>query len=505
MRRFFCLVALWLGLATPVLAQESPIETGALERAKSRLLDALTRSVTEQENEQAAFQALVQQQGGMPTDERGNPRFTIPIQNVTAAAERRRASTQQLLQQLQPLPAPAIPAFLSNLFLSCHEGQCTDGITNDTVDESIAVFGLSALQPVLAQLPQLNAWRKEAALYLLLRVEPRHCPVTALQTARGDTVFRVRAAALRVTRKNCTEAEFVAALSQLLAEEQNPEFLLALLDEVPTDSTQAAPFRNRLLDLAEKERIPLDKAFAAICDASKSNLPLAAAKRDIAFWHKAYAEFPLRQSCLIEQIFLKLTDDAQLKHLRPLFHAAAEESYGLSATQGLYGRTAPAEAARHWNATSALADAWLRHLHQHLSKATLKIWLVAAETTLGERLLLQNWLGMAPVLPPQWRLSLTVTAADNSLAATSTQIIRIGHPFSFSVAPHADGFQTIAYSGTLVFDAEKLQLAIPDFLVGLQPSGAGFVVSLPLTGRFSTPLSVNGQAYTWTLWLTPER
>jgi hypothetical protein len=494
---------LGLTLATTVLAQE-PIDTTELEHAKTRLLDTLTRSVTEQENEKAAFQALVQQQGGMPTDQRGNPRFTIPIETVTAAAERRLASTQHLLQQLQPLPAPAIPAFLSNLFLSCHEGQCTDGITNDAVDDSIAAFGLSALQPVLAQLPKLNAGRKETALYLLLRVEPRHCPAPTLQAARGDTVFRVRAAALRITRKNCTETEFVAALNQLLADEQNPEFLLALLDEVPTDSAQAAPFRNRLLDLAEKKRIPLDKAFAAICDASKSNLPLETVKRDIAFWHKAYSEFPLRQTCLIEQIFLKQTDDTQREQLRPLFHDAAEQSYGFSATQGLYGRTAPADAAQRWNATPALADAWLQHLRQHLSRATLKTWLATPETTLGEKLLLQSWLGMTPVSPPQWRLSLTVTAADNSLVATSTQIIRTGQPFSFTVAPRAEGFQTIAYSGTLAFNAEKLHLTIPDFLVGLQPSGAGFAVNLPLTGRFSTPLSVSGQSYNWTLQATPQ-
>lgn len=504
MHRFFCLVVLGLALATSAMAQESPVETAELERAKTRLLDALTRSVTEQKSEKAAFQAQVQQQGGMPTDQRGNPRFTMSLEAVTAAAERRLASTQHLLQQLQPLPAPAIPAFLSNLFLSCDEGHCTDGITNDTVDDGIAVFGLSALQPILAQLPKLNAWRKETALYLLLRVEPRHCPASALQTARGDSIFRVRAAALRVTRKNCTETEFVAALNQLLADEHNPEFLLALLDEVPTDSAQAAPFRNRLLDLAEKERIPLVKAFTALCDASKNQLPLETVKRDIAFWHKAYAEFPLRQTCLIEQIFLKLTDDRQLKLLRPIFHDAAEQSYGFSASQGLYGRTASTEATQRWHATPTLADSWLQHLRQHLSKATQKTWLTTPETTLGEKMLLQSWLDMAPVLPPQWRLSLTVTTADNSLVAASTQIIRTGHPFSFSVAPRADGFQTIAYSGTLAFDAEKLQLAIPDFLVGLQPSGAGFSVSLPLTGRFSTPLSVNGQAYTWTLQLTPQ-
>lgn len=504
MRRYLCLVLFGLSLATPVMAQESPAATSELERSKARLLAALTRSVTEQENEKAAFQAQLEQQGGMPTDQHGNPRFTIPIEAVTAAAERRLASTKNLLAQLQPRPAPAIPAFLSNLFLSCHEGLCTDGITNDVVDDSIAAFGLPALQPVLAQWPQLNEWRKETALYLLLRVEPRDCPIPTLQTARGDTVFRVRAAALRVTRKNCPESDFVAALNQLLADEQNPEFLLALLDEVPTESAQAAPFRNRLLTLAEQKRLPLDKAFAAICDASKGNLPLASGARDIAFWHKAYADFPHRQTCLLEQIFLKLTDDGQLKQLRPLFHDAAEESYGLSATQGLYGRTAPTDAARRWNAAPALADAWLQHLRQHLSRATLKTWLATPETTLGEKLLLQSWLGLPPVLPPEWRLSVTVTAAANRLVATGSQRIRTGQPFAFTIPPSAAGFQTIAYSGTLAFDAAKLQLAIPDFLVGLQPSGAGFAVNLPLTGRFSTPLSVNGQTYSWTLQATPQ-
>ncbi len=504
MRLFSSLLILGFLWVAPGWAQDRLVDTDQLEQAKAHLLERLSRKVVEQENEQAAFHAEIQQQGGMPTDQNGHPRFTVPVETVIAGAERQLASTRHFLQLIQQRPASALPTFLSGLFLSCQNGTCTEDVTSDTVDDSIADFGIPALRLVLAELPKLDTWRKETALLLTLKVEPLTCPTPVLQTALDDTVFRVRAAALRVFRKNCTEAAFVQALNQLLASEQNHNFLMALLDEVPSESTQAAPFRNRLFQLAQQKRIPVELAFSRVCDASKSAIVLETEAILVPFWLKTFATYPLQRSCILEHIFLKLRNDKQLSQLRPLFHSAAEGQYGFSATQGLYGQTASADAAN-WGGVPSLAEALLQVMQKYLRRETLKTWLAAPETSLGEQLLLQRWLGIAkPELPTQWQINLEVTAPDKTRVAAGAQAVKLGIPFAFTVPPLSSAFQTIAYSGTLIFDAEKLRLKVPDLIVGLQPAGAGFAATIPLTGRFSTTLTIAGQPYVWTLWAVPN-
>ena len=140
----------------------------------------------------------------------------------------------------------------------------------------------------------------------------------------------------------------------------------------------------------------------------------------------------------------------------------------------------------------------------HLGPQTMRAWEEAPETPLGARLLLGQWLGNDPagLLPETLRLRIEVRSPTGVVSSGERDVL-IGQPFRFSLPPLAPGFQEVDYTGTVFFDSVRLRFGIRDFIVGLQPSGAGFAPVIPVDGRFETRLRSQGKEHLWRISLEP--
>jgi hypothetical protein len=404
--------------------------------------------------------------------------------------------------------AQHIPALLMTSYQSCDHGVCLNGLDASLLDDAIVAFGVLALQSLLDNVQTLPAPKKEGVLNLTLQVEPRQCPSTILDTALRDPEFRVRAAALKVYKNNCTVDAFFQHLDQLLAAETNPEFLIYLLSEVPEDSVESARFHNVLLRLIQEKRIPVDVGFTKLCAAAMTSVKLDADAIDIPFWLDVFTTQPLRQSCLIDNIFLKFNQEKHLIKLRSLLRTAAEHRYHFGAEQNLYGVT-PASHLAYWDSIPGADEKMVTAFQQQVSRKTLRAWAGAADTPLGEKLLLARWLGDDPtkLLSHLLKLQIDVRSTASVVVATTTQEVKLNQPFTFTVAPQSPGFQKINYRGTVRFDKDKLNYTIENFIVGLSPAGAGFAPVIPIDGSFRADLLVHQEKYKWTITIggAPEK
>lgn len=393
-----------------------------------------------------------------------------------------------------------IPALLTANYLSCDQGVCQNGVDASLLEDAIVAFGILALQPLLDNLQGLAAPKKEGVFNLTLRVEPRLCPAAILDAAMHDPEFRVRAAALKVYKNSCASDAFFQHLDQLLAMETNPEFLIYLLDQVPEDSVESTRFHNVLVRLIQEKRIPVDLGFAKLCAATMTLVKLDVDAIDIPFWLDVFAAQPLRQSCLVDNLFLKFNREQHLVKLQPLLWAAAEHRYHFSAEQNLYG-VVPVSQLAYWDSIPGADEKMLAGFEQHISRKTLRAWVVAAETPLGGKLLLARWLGEDPtkLLPNTLKLLIEVRSSAGVVVATAMQQVKLNQPFTFTDAPQSPQFQEINYRGTVRFDKDKLSYMIENFIVGLNPSGAGFVPVIPMMGSFKTDLLVHEEKYHWTI------
>ena len=208
-------------------------------------------------------------------------------------------------------------------------------------------------------------------------------------------MFRVRSAALAVSRRNCPPADFQRSLESLLARETDPELLLFLLEQVSGEAGRNAWRYDELIRLTQSGRIPADKAFGLLCSATVSGEKPDAAVLDVPFWWNVFETHESRRACLVQNLFLRLDQERQLSQLRRLFTEAAGHRYGFGSTQGLYGPASPRPSS-YWDSIPAAADQMLALFKAHLGPRAMRAWDEAPETPLGARLLLGRWLGNDP-------------------------------------------------------------------------------------------------------------
>ena len=423
--------------------------------------------------------------------------------NVLSASVRHQGALRSFLGAVGQEEAGRLPARLTTLFLSCGPGGCRDGLTLEEVEDFVAVFGEPALQSLLGAFDALEASKKERVLYLLLRVEPRLCPQAVLQGALSDPVFRVRSAALGVSRRNCSPGDFRKSLEMLLARETDPDFLLSLLEQVPGENGRNAWRYDALIRMVQSGRVPAGKAFAQLCSATFSGEKPDAATLDVPFWRTIFETHESRRACLVENLFLGLDQERQLAQLRGLFIEAAGHRHGFGSVRGLYGPARPVPAS-YWDSIPGADDRLLALLRARLGPRTIRGWEKAPDTPLGARLLLNRWLGEDParILPGKLTLRIEVRSPAGVVSSGSREV-SLDRPFRFVLPPRAPGFQDVEYAGTVFFDPESLSFGIRNFIVGLSPSGAGFAPTIPVGGRFETGLLTQGKKYVWELRLSP--
>ena len=432
----------------------------------------------------------------------GNPLTELKAQHEHLQAQR------NFLVLIKKEQAQNIPPLLKSVLLSCKQGVCQQQLNYSEVEDLIAAFGYLAFKPVLDEFKTLDANIKESILNLLLRVEPLQCPVAVLELALNDSVFRVRVAALGVFKKNCDYNTFQQHWAQLFKRETNPEYLLYLLDQIPDDDSRNTKVYNLVIDLIQNKRIPEENmqiAFGKLCAAPMQNATLDYAKLDIPFWLNLFETHQSRQACLVENLFLKLDQEKHLSGLQPLFRQAAEHHYHFSAVRGLYNFE-PTKQFSYWDSIPGADVKMLALFKTHLSQKTLQTWAKDAHASLGEKLLISQWLGGDPakLLPATLQLQLEVRSASNVVASQAVQNVQLNQPFQFVAPALKSDFQEISYSGTVRFDATKLSYRIENFVIHLKPSGAGFNPEIPVTGSFKTNLLVQPQKnYEWRIKLTP--
>ena len=399
--------------------------------------------------------------------------------------------------------AGRVPARLKSLFLSCGPNGCRDGLTPQDVEDFVVAVGEPAIQALLDGFGGLDAAKKENVLHLLLRVDPRPCPKAVLQGALSDPVFRVRSAALGVSRHNCPPGDYQKSLETLVARETDPEFLLSLLEQASGEGGRNAWRRNELIRLVQGGRIPVDRAFGQLCSATLSAERPDAAALNVPFWLSVFETHESRRGCLVQNLFLGVEQDRQLEQLRRLLTEAAHHRYGFGSVQGLYGPVSP-RPFPYWDSVPGAADQMLALFEARLGPRAMRAWERAPETPLGVKLLLSRWLGSDPAgrLPGELRLRIEVRS-PSAVVSAGERNVPLGMPFQFALPPLTPGFQDVDYRGTVYFDAARLSFGIRDFVVGLEPSGAGFAPMVPVDGRFETRLRSQGKEHLWKISLSP--
>ena len=480
-------------------------ETPAEQAGKARLVERLKAGIREDQERIDDLRAPLRPGAKEPASGPG-PWALDPAElrrNVLTASIRHRDALSALLGTVEQEEPGRIPARLTSLFLSCGPRGCRDGLTLQEAGDFLVAFGAPALRALLGGFGGLDSAKKESALHLLLRVEPQLCPEAVLKEALSDPVFRVRSAALAVCRRNCAPADFQRSLESLLARETDPELLLYLLEQVSGEPGRNAWRYNELIRLVQSGRIPADEAFGQLCSATVSGERPDAASLDVPFWWNVFETRESRRACLVQNLFLRLDQERQLVPLRRLLIEAAGHRYGFGSTQGLYGPASPGPSS-YWDSIPSAADQMLALFRARLGPRTMRTWEKAPETPLGARLLLSQWLGNDPagLLPETLRLRIEVRSPTGVVSSGERDVL-LGQPFRFSLPPLAPGFQEVDYRGTVFFDSLLLRFGIRDFIVGLQPSGAGFAPVIPVDGCFETRLRSQGTERLWKIRLSP--
>lgn len=504
MRPVFLAPVALLALAIPLAA---PPATGtAVDRAgKARLVEVLRAGLRDDQKRIDALRAFPGRNGKAPPP--GPEPYALDPevlrQNVLEASIRHQRAWRSLLGIAEQEEAGRIPGHLRSLFLSCGPNGCRDGLVLQEVEDFVVAFGAPALQALLDDFGALDAAKKESVLHLLLRVDPPNCPRSILAGALSDPVFRVRAAALGVCRRNCAPGDYQKSLQALLTRETDPAFLLYLLEQVSGDGGQNAWRFNELIRLVQSGRIPAAEAFGQLCSATLTGEKPDAAVLDVPFWWNVFETHESRRACLVQNLFLRLDQEQQLSQLRRLFIEAAGHRYGFGSTQGLYGPASPRHSS-YWDSIPAAADQMLALFRARLGQRAMRAWEKAPETSLGERLLLSQWLGNDPavLIPGRSRLRIEVRSSTG-VVSSGERVVLLGQAFRFSLPPLAPGFQEVDYRGTVFFDSVGLSFGIRDFVVGLRPSGAGFAPVIPVGGRFETRLRSEGKEHLWRISLEP--
>ncbi len=505
MRLVFLAQVALLVLAVSGLAPQNP-ESLAVRAGKTRLVERLKARIRDDEKGIDELRAPPRKGGGIPGSGSG-PYALDPEErrrNSLGAAIRHRTALSAFLAVVEQEEAVRLPSRLRLLFISCGPRGCRDGLTLQEVEDFIVVFGAPAVQALLDGFGELDAAKKENALYLLLRVDPRPCPRGVLVEALSDPVFRVRSAALGVCRRNCAPGDFQKSLETLLESETDPDFLLSLLEQVSGEAGRNGWRYNELIRLVQGGRVPVEKAFGQLCSG-----PLAGGKPDattlnVPFWWNVFATRESRRACLVQNLFLRLDQERQLVPLRRLLEEAAGYRYGFGSVRGLYGPASPRPAS-YWDSIPGAADQMLVLFKARLGPKALRAWESSPDMPLGVKLLLGQWLGDDPAgrIPGLLRLRIEVRS-PSAVVSAGEQDVTLGKPFRFALPPLAPGLQDVDYQGTVYFDPEGLSFGIRDFVVGLKPSGAAFAPLIPVDGRFETRLLSQGKEYLWGIRLSPR-
>ncbi len=493
----------FFALAVSGPAQANP-GSGALHTGKTRLVEKLQAGIRDDQKRIDELRAFPGKGGELPTPGPG-PWAIDPEalrRNVLEEATRRQSAWRAFLGVVSQEEASRVPGRLKSLLLSCGPRGCRDGLTLPDVEDFVAAFGVPALQALLDGFGELDAAKKETVLNLALRVDPPLCPNAVLDRALSDPVFRVRAAALGVCRRNCSPGAFQKSLETLLARESDPEFLLHLLEQGSGENGRSAWRYDALIRLVQDGRIPAGKAFGQLCSVTLSGQKPDAAL-DVPFWLHVFDTTPSRRACLVQNLFLRLDQERQLVQLGGLLTEAAGHRYGFGSVQGLYGPAAP-RASSYWDSIPGAADQMLAAFRAHLGPRAMRAWENARETPLGVKLLLGQWLGSDPTgrFPGRLRLRIEVRSPAGVVSSGERDVL-LGQPFQFTLPSLAPGFQDVNYRGTVTFDPVGLRFGIRDFIVGLAPSGAGFAPQIPVEGSFETRLSSQGKEHLWRISLSP--
>jgi|GEM_PF-5139599 len=492
-----------LALAVSGRAEATP-ESPAERAGKARLVEKLHAGIRNDQQRIDELRAFPRKGGTLPTPGPG-PWAIDPEElrrNALEEATRRQKAWRAFLGVVEQEEAGRVPGRLKSLLLSCGPRGCRDGLTLPDVEDFVAAFGVPALQALLDGFGELDAAKKENVLNLLLRVDPRLCPKPVLEGALSDPVFRVRAAALGVSRRNCPPGDFQKSLETLLARESDPEFLLHLLEQVSGGNGRTAWRFNALIRLVQDGRIPAGKAFGQLCSATLSGQRPEAAL-DVPFWLNVFETTPSRRACLVQNLFLAVDQERQLVQLRRLLVEAAEHRYGFGSVRGLYGPASP-RASSYWDSIPGAADRMLAAFRARLGPQAMRSWESTRETPLGVKLLLGQWLGSDPSgrIPGTLRLRIEVRS-PSAVVSSGERDVPLGRPFQFTLPSLTPGFQDVDYRGTVTFDPVGLSFGIRDFVVGLAPSGAGFSPVVPVDGSFETRLSSQGRQHLWKISLSP--
>jgi hypothetical protein len=480
-------------------------EAPAERAGKARLVDRLEAGLRDDRKRIEELRALIRQDAGGPhsVPEHSAIDPAALRRNILDASLRHQRAWSALLAVVEQEEADRIPARLKSLFLSCGPKGCRDGLTMLEAEDLIAVFGVPALHALLDRFGELDPAKKESVLNLLLRVDPRLCPEAVLTGALSDPVFRVRSAALGVCRRNCAPGGYQKSLTALLARETDPEFLLYLLEQVSGEDGRNPWRYNELIRLVQSRRIPVDKAFGQLCSATMAGEKPDAAALNVPFWLNVFETHESRRACLVQNLFLGLDEERQLVQLRRLFTEAAGYRYGFGSVRGLYGPTS-SRPSSYWDSIPSAADRMLALFEVRLGPQTKRNWEKASETPIGVQLLLSQWLGNDPAgrFSGTLRLRIEVRSAS-AVVSTGVRDVQIDRPFRFALPPLAPAFQEVDYQGTVTFDSGSLSFGIRDFIVGLEPSGAGFAPMIPVDGRFETRLLSRGKEHLWRISLSP--
>ncbi len=478
--------------------------TPAEQAGKARLVEKLEAGIRDDQKSIDELRAFLRKGGRVPPSGPG-PYAIDPAElgrHALDASIRHQGSWRVFLGVVEQEEAGRIPARLKSLFLSCGPHGCRDGLTPQDVEDFVVAAGAPALQALLDGFGGLDAAKKENVLHLLLRADPRPCPKGVLQGALSDPVFRVRSAALGVSRHNCPPGDFQQSLETLLARETDPELLLSLLEQASGEGGRNAWRRNELIRLVQGGRIPVDRAFGQLCSVTVPGEEPDAAALDVPFWLNVFETHESRRGCLVQNLFLGVEQDRQLEQLRRLLTEAASHRYGFGSVLGLYGPGSP-RPFPYWDSIPGAADQMLASFEAGLDPQVLRAWERAPETPLGVKLLLSRWLGndAAGRLPGTLRLRIEVRS-PSAVVSAGERDVQLGKPFQFALPSLTPGFQDVDYRGTVFFDPVRLSFGIRDFIVGLEPSGAGFAPMVPVDGRFETRLRSQGKEHLWKISLS---
>lgn len=483
--RFLAAFLVLAFMALPVAARD-----GAAI-AKDRLISHLETGITE------SGLALTEMQKALKS---GDLQIASDPRSFVANAHDHIKALDRFLTTVRTAPPAGVAGLLRDTFASCDDrGACLHGLTPDEITGFVTVHGAGALGAIYDTFATLDPWRREAALYAGLRIDPRPCPGNILDAAMSDPVFRVRAAGLALARGACDGADFTARLNTLLEKEASPEFLFALLEQIPADSPHNALLFPALINLVEQGRIPVASSFGMLCSAMMKDAPAGAKGPDAAFWVRAFHDHENRRACIAENIFLKVRTASDLLRMSSIMQAAADHAYGFGSTKALYG-SGPATS--YWNAAPGLDRKILELFRTGLGSSDLRT-LTEALPSGGARLVAAGWLGQDPavLLPAKATLLIQVRDAATGSAITQHQEIVVrGRPFALTL-PAADGLPPITHTGTLGFDLETMRYVINDFLVGLHPHGAGMRAEIPFGGKFEADLQTGRRSLRWTITL----